>query len=257
MPGRQPSVNWFRALRSASRLVLTPRVWVGWALAGIAMAIATSFGIAMLGNDSVSTVAQGYTRVGFATWQGERVRGYGVERFRLSFEKQFVSAEAAEFELTALEDEFRQVAEGGLRGPDLQVDRSLVPGWSSVAGRLEHRGERTVTLVEQANGWPLLCVTNGLLATDRIMTSFDSANPSAFDTARRLENWGRSLPTRVLWWRLAANALILAVAGLTLHRGARLWLVLMRIRRCACVACGYSRAGLGSAPCPECGVVAR
>jgi hypothetical protein len=111
-------------------------------------------------------------------------------------------------------------------------------------------------------GWPLRCLYgrgyDGKFAypnTPVRLESFWIVRPSDPGPPRSLEPEGNGvyIPLGIAWSGLALNSLMyggvwyLLLATLGLMRPAR------RRREGHCSACGYSRRGLGSSVCPECG----
>jgi len=126
-----------------------------------------------------------------------------------------------------------------------------LPQWSAVRRppRTEERQMFPGTFVEDARGWPFLC----LYSETRIPpTVVPTSNRNVIRIQHSFEKG--SLPNRLIWPGFLANTAIFAAAWMMLLIAPRLAKRHLRRRRGACAACGYDlRFTPHSVNCPECG----
>ncbi len=104
-------------------------------------------------------------------------------------------------------------------------------------------------------GWPFRCVRSMELRLVYLGVTIEviegiSASEAGFDSGVVLP----LIPTKILWWGMAGNAIFYLGIYVMVYAAARTGRMRLRARRQFCVVCAYPRGA--AATCPECGTVA-
>lgn len=132
--------------------------------------------------------------------------------------------------------------------------RDLLPDWSAFAAPAVLGRSDARFFVEQAAGWPLLCL--------RLTSSkfFGDGRASRYSKMRgRLElpwfepPWRNTVPYQPIWPGFVINTIFYAAILWLLSLGPFTARRMIRRKRGRCIKCGYDLRATSGGSCPECG----
>lgn len=141
-------------------------------------------------------------------------------------------------------------------------EREYGRGWTecpTVVPWCSRESRSTSYFCEHGSGWPFRAFWYAMVPTHRPSESPRIVQGVLVDGGQRAGGFAvdtfrlRAIPLAPLWWGLLGNTCVYAgvILVVGMARGAAKRGVWRARGRCA--GCGYSRAGLGDARCPECG----
>ncbi len=132
--------------------------------------------------------------------------------------------------------------------------RDLIPEWSAFAEPRVGARLNADMFVEQANGWPLLCLRlDGPLFSGNDLASLYSEMSGGLELPWIAPPWRNVVPYHPIWSGFTINTILYAPFLWLLSLGPFAARRMIRRKRGHCIKCGYNLRGDFSCGCPECG----
>ncbi len=130
----------------------------------------------------------------------------------------------------------------------------LVPEWSAFAEPRDWARPYGDFYVEQASGWPLLCLRlDGPMTIGNDLASFYSEMSGRLELPWFERPWQNVVPYQPIWIGFGINTVFYAAPLWLLTLGPFAARRMIRRKRGRCIKCGYDLRGAEHEVCPECG----